>query len=97
MYSISLECSKRLKFEPQKKTTKKTDLFRGLKTWHPNTGYVGTFYLLLTDSQGANHAETPPVIPVQVRALGISVVEKDLSVSPAVDVFVHTLNSVFPC
>ena len=80
----------------QKKPTKKTDLFRGSKTWHPNGGYLGTIYLLLTDRQGANHAETPPVIPVQVRALGISVVEKDLSVSPAVDVC-HALKGVFPC
>lgn len=68
-------------------TPKKTGTFSGLKKTGPFSGlYVGSIYLLLTDRQGANHAETPPVIPVQVRALGISVVEKDLSVSPAVDV-----------
>ena len=49
-----------------------------------HTWRVGT-YIVVKDGQAANHAETPPVIPVQVRALGISVVEKDLSVSPAVD------------
>ena len=60
------------------------------------SSYQSKNLTLLTDGQGANHAETPPVIPVQVRALGISVVEKDLSVSPAVDVC-HALKGVFPC
>ena len=37
---------------------------------------------LVPAAEGANQAETAAVRPVQLRAFGISVVEKDKSVSP---------------